>query len=470
MGDPAGQAAEGEEDGEHLLREAEGAVDEAGVEVDVGVEVALLEPGVGQGRRLQLQCDLAQRTRDAALADELGADGLGDARPRVVGLVDAVAEAHQAEAVGLFLRAAEDLRDGDFFADDALEHLDDGLVGAAVERAPEGADAGGDAGVEVGAGGADHADGGGGGVLLVVGVQDEEFVEDGDVLGGGGVARDRGLEHHVEEVLAVGVAVRGVDEGFADGFLVGEGGDGAQLGEEARDRDVDFLAVGVELDLGIEAGERDDHRGKDGHRVRAFGVVAEEVAHVLVEHRVLVEQVGEAAALLEGGQVAVDEEVGDFDERRVLREVLDGVAAEEQAAVRAVYVGDAAAADRRRSQRRIVRRNAQLAAEVADVDDALALRAGQHRQVQAAAVQFQAGGRGGGGRRGGRGRGGGLGLAGRLGLGGVGGFLGGVLLHGDLLRGVDTKRPRHSRDGVDLPVRAESRHGPEPCAAAPLSP
>ena len=44
---------------------------------------------------------------------------------------------------------------------------------AAVEGAPKGADVGGDGGVEVGAGGADDADGGGGGVLAVVGVEEK---------------------------------------------------------------------------------------------------------------------------------------------------------------------------------------------------------------------------------------------------------------------------------------------------------
>ena len=40
MGDPAGQAPEGEHDGEHVGRDAHGGVDDAAVEIDVGVELA----------------------------------------------------------------------------------------------------------------------------------------------------------------------------------------------------------------------------------------------------------------------------------------------------------------------------------------------------------------------------------------------------------------------------------------------
>ena len=60
---------------------------------------------------------------------------------------------------------------------DLAEHLDHGLVGAAMGRPPECGDAGGDRGVGAGAGRADQADGRGRGVLLVIGVQDEDPVE-----------------------------------------------------------------------------------------------------------------------------------------------------------------------------------------------------------------------------------------------------------------------------------------------------
>src|SRR5262249_36909564 len=65
VGDPARQAAESEEDGEHVRREAEGAVDDAGVEVDVRVELALDEVAVLQRRLLELLGDAEERVLDA---------------------------------------------------------------------------------------------------------------------------------------------------------------------------------------------------------------------------------------------------------------------------------------------------------------------------------------------------------------------------------------------------------------------
>ena len=124
---------------------------------------------------------------------------------------------------------------------DVLQHLDHLLVGAAVERPPEGADPGGDRGEEVGLAAPHHAHGRGAAVLLVVGVEDQEEVERPlehrrDLVGLG-----RHREHHVEEVGAVGEVVLGIDERLADVFLVREGGDRLRLGEEANDVQVDVL-------------------------------------------------------------------------------------------------------------------------------------------------------------------------------------------------------------------------------------
>ncbi len=83
----------------------------------------------------------------------------------------------------------------------------------------------------------------------------------------------------------------GIDDGFTDGLLIGEGCDCADFGEEARCCDVDgFHAEVVLRYFGIEGGEGDDHRGEDCHGVGAIGKVGEEVAHVFVDHRVLVEE------------------------------------------------------------------------------------------------------------------------------------------------------------------------------------
>ena len=60
---------------------------------------------------------------------------------------------------------------------DLLQHLDDGLVGATVERAPQGVHAGGDRGEQVGLARSDEANGRRRAVLTVVGVEDQQHVE-----------------------------------------------------------------------------------------------------------------------------------------------------------------------------------------------------------------------------------------------------------------------------------------------------
>ena len=66
---PARRAGDGEQHREHLDREAHGLVDEAGVEVDVGVELAADEVVVGQRDLFELERDVEQRVLAGDLED-----------------------------------------------------------------------------------------------------------------------------------------------------------------------------------------------------------------------------------------------------------------------------------------------------------------------------------------------------------------------------------------------------------------
>src|SRR3546814_1973652 len=94
-------------------------------------------------------------------------------RARIVILVDAVAEAHQAERVLLVLGASDIFGDAVGRADLA-QHVERGLVGAAMGRAPEAGDARGDAGGGHGAGGAVGSNRRGRAMLYMVGMEDED--------------------------------------------------------------------------------------------------------------------------------------------------------------------------------------------------------------------------------------------------------------------------------------------------------
>ena len=194
---------------------------------------------------------------------------LDDPGPRVVVLVDPVAEAHQ--LLLAVLHALEEVGDVVDRLDPA-QHPQHRLVGAAVERAVERRDAGRDRRVGIDLGGADAAHRRRRAVLLVVGVEDEEDVE--------GLREPRvrlvldlgHLLHHPEEVAGVIEVVVGVDVGKPEAVAVGEGGQRRHLGDHPDRRHVALLLVVDLLRVRVEGRHRADAGEQDPHRV---GVVAE---------------------------------------------------------------------------------------------------------------------------------------------------------------------------------------------------
>ena len=148
----------------------------------------------------------------AGLAQHLGA--------RIEVLVDAMAEAHQHEIVVLVLGALHEFGDA-VLAADLHQHLEDRFVGAAMRRTPQRGDAGGDAGEGIGAGRAGETHRRGRGVLLVIGMEDEDLVHR--------LGEDRAdlhflarhAERHVQEVLGVIERVLRIHERLADRVFVG---------------------------------------------------------------------------------------------------------------------------------------------------------------------------------------------------------------------------------------------------------
>src|SRR6266849_342789 len=185
--DPADGARDGEQYCKHRDRDAHRLEDDAGIEVDVGIELALDEVRVLESDALKLHGKIEERLiADAELVEHLVAVLAQNLRARIVVLVDAMAEPHEAGVAVLFLDALQELRNAVLGAD-LRQHLEDGLVGTAMRRTPQRGDPGGDAGKRVGARRACHAHRRGRGVLLMVGMQDEDLVH--------GVRQDR--VHHV---------------------------------------------------------------------------------------------------------------------------------------------------------------------------------------------------------------------------------------------------------------------------------
>ena len=243
---------------------------------------------------------------------------------------------------------------------DAPEHLEHGLVGAAVQRPVEGADAGRDGRVRVHLRRADAADRAGGAVLLVVGVQDEQHVERPHDARVRRVLRHAGREEHRQEVLRVGELVVRVDVRLARDVAVREGAEGRHLGDEADDLEVVALLVRQVLRLGVERAEHPDARLQHPHRV---GVVAEalhERAYVVVDEGVVRDLVHPRLELRCARQLAVDQQVRHLEEAALLRELLDRVPAVPEYAVVAVEVGDRASTRCRVHEGRVIGHQAEV--------------------------------------------------------------------------------------------------------------
>src|SRR5258708_35873078 len=130
---PTGRAGNGEEHREHGHGETHGLINETGIEVHVGIELALDEVVVLKGDALALKGNFEQGVL-AHKVEDFVSDALDDARARIVMLVDTMAEAHQLGFARLYL--LDELRN---FLDraDFHEHAKDFFVGAAVERTIE---------------------------------------------------------------------------------------------------------------------------------------------------------------------------------------------------------------------------------------------------------------------------------------------------------------------------------------------
>ena len=237
-------------------------------------------------------------------------------RPRVVVLVDAVAEAHQ--LLLAVLHALEEVGDVVDRLDPA-QHPQHRLVGAAVQRAVEGGDAGGDRRVGVDVGGADRAHRVGRAVLLVVGVEDEEDVErPGEPRVG--LVLDLGhLEQHREEVLGVGEVVVRIDVGQAHVVPVGERGERRHLGDQPDRRHVALLGVVDVLRVGVEGREGADRGEQHAHRVGVVAEALDELLDVLVDEGVVGDVEGPARRAGPASAARRRQQVGDLEVGRAAR-------------------------------------------------------------------------------------------------------------------------------------------------------
>ena len=188
----------------------------------------------------------------------------------------------------------------------------------------------------------------------MVGVQDEQHVqrmlEDRVRL----VLELRRLPHHVEEVAGVRQVVVRVGVAHADRVPVRERGECRDLRDQAGDLEPAYLLVVDRLGLGIERRECTDRADQNAHRVRVMMEAVDELLDVLVDERVVRDVVLPGCELLLVGELAVDQQVGHLEERALLGQLVDRIAAVAQDPGGAIDEGHRAAAARGVRERRVV--------------------------------------------------------------------------------------------------------------------
>src|SRR5712664_981420 len=314
--DPAGSARNGEEHGEHGHRKTHRLINQAGVKVHVGIELALHEVFVFESDALALKSDFEEGILAHEFEDFVR-DVLDDAGARIVILVDAMAESHELDFTGL--DALDELRNLLYRAD-LHEHAQHFFVGAAVERPVEGSDGRGGGGVRIDVRAADAADGVGRAVLLMVGMKDEENVEGALERGIGPILGFGGAKEHVEEVARIAELIVGIDEWHAQGMAIREGRNRGDLSNETIGLLLARLDAEDVLRVMIEGGKRGD---RGDHHAHGMGVVMKAVQKfldALVDESVVRDVVRPIRQLRRRGQFPMQEQIRGFQVGAFFRE------------------------------------------------------------------------------------------------------------------------------------------------------
>ena len=131
---PSGDAGDGKEHREHVHGELHRLVNQAGIEIDVGIELPLDEVFVFEGDSFQLQRQIEQQVLSRDLEDFVS-HLLDDLGAGIVILVDAVPESHQPHALaGLHF---PDESGNVFHGADLREHANHFFIRSAMQRPVE---------------------------------------------------------------------------------------------------------------------------------------------------------------------------------------------------------------------------------------------------------------------------------------------------------------------------------------------
>ena len=264
---------------------------------------------------------------------------LDDLRSRIKRLVNAVPESHQTGGIVFILDLLQEAFDASAPLDHP-EHFDDLLIRAAVQRTGKSGNSRRNCRIEIHLGASDRPHRRRRTVLFMIGMQNQQNIENAHRFRRNLVRIDRRIEHHVQEVCTVGQIMPRIHHRFPDALLVRHGRHRADNGNQPGRGKFDILLHGLQIHVRIKRGQRVDHRGEDMHRMSSAREMVEEMAHILMEQRVHVQQFGKLPALHLRGQSSVHEEVSDLHKGGGLDQIFNGNSPITQDAAFSIHKGD----------------------------------------------------------------------------------------------------------------------------------
>ena len=133
---------------------------------------------------------------------------------------------------------------------------------------------------------------------------------------------DRIIEHHVQKIGGIIQIGPGINPLMASGYLVRHGGKGADLGQQAGNRQIDFFFL-VDFQLRIKASKCGHHRGHDPHGMRSPGKILEKKLHILMNQGIVIEKDRELIQLLTVRQLPVYQQIGGFRKNGTLGQIFN---------------------------------------------------------------------------------------------------------------------------------------------------
>ena len=199
---------------------------------------------------------------------------------------------------------------------------------------------------------------------------------------------------HVQEVFRVAQIIARIHEGLADGIFIGPSRNRRHFRNQAEGSDFTLARIiDVEIVV-IEGRQRANHTAHHRHWVRIAAEAIKEAAQLFMQHGVIGHTLAEFLILRGIRQIAIQQQIGNFEEARFFGQLFNRIATIEQNPRIAINVRDGAFAGSGCAIARIKGENAKVAIKLADIRNLRPQRAAQKGQRRAFVCAIQGDGDG----------------------------------------------------------------------------